>query len=112
MDDQIKRIGSIDLVDLQTRSANLRAQLGEVWDILIDRGWWSYVTDFPLLDFDLIIIWLTEKGWRQRVSVHFLFNEKVGLWEVILAYREDVYLTFPIRQGDAGELHDHISEVI
>lgn len=92
-------IRKIDLVDVKTRYRNMRKQLDNAWELLIRRGWWSYLTPFPLLDHDVIIVFLTEKEVRGKVSVHYLFDEDKGMWEVILAMVDEVHMTFPYPPG-------------
>lgn len=92
-------INKFELGELQNRSRGLRKQLDQVWDLLLRRGWWSYLTEFPLIDHDLIMAWITENGVRPMISIHYLFNEEHKLWEIILAYGDDVGLSFPYPPG-------------
>lgn len=92
-------IGKIDLVDLKVRNLNLRKQLDQAWELLVRRGWWSYLTDFPLLDHDVIMVWVTEKEIRSKISIHYLFDQEQEMWEIILAMVEEVHMSFPYPPG-------------
>lgn len=92
-------IGKIDLADLKVRNLNLRRQLEHAWELLVRRGWWSYLTDFPLLDHDVIMVWVTEKEIRSKISIHYLFDQEQEMWEIILAMVDEVHLSFPFPPG-------------
>lgn len=94
-----KVIAQFSLVELQTRAENLRKQLDSVAQLIIDRGWWSFMTDYPIMDHDVVIMWITETDLRPRVSVHYIWDKEQAMWEIIIASVGEVHLSFPYPPG-------------
>lgn len=88
-----------NLEELMVRELGLRRQLDQAWDLLIRRGWWSYLTDFPIIDHEVIMTWVLGKEHQENISIHYLFNEPENMWEIVLAMVDEVELSFPYPPG-------------
>jgi len=80
--DNVDGMIKVDIMSLKARDLSLRKQLGEAYELLVRRGWWSYLTDFPILDHDLIMHWITDQKLRNRVSLHYLWDDEKNMWKL------------------------------
>lgn len=83
--DNLARNQSLDLEQRKSRKQNLISLLEVTWELLVKRGWWSYLTKYPVLDHEVIMSWIAKKKVSSMVSVHYLFDANKKMWEIGLA---------------------------